>query len=282
MDENQGCLSTLPGRMQLPDNKGAMSIQSPLHPISMFDKDRSRTYLGHQINLSATSEEEHVNMIISEFQDCMAKTDLVPLPVAAKLQVIGVMATPKLHFYFPNIIFSDSVLDSIEESIVIHVRSWLRLNESSARSFMFSPRREGGGGGGREGGAGLGLFHPRSMYYAKKLSFMLSALHSDDEQTRHTARSSLTLHLTKRQIPISTRGRHRSELGGYQTGDDSKLIKVSKVTWRMSPWIHLNELCAKPDVQLHLTSHQVYTIRYSSTSPAISCTPSCTAPPHQP
>ena len=32
MDENQGCLSTLPGRVQLPDNKGAISIQSPLHP----------------------------------------------------------------------------------------------------------------------------------------------------------------------------------------------------------------------------------------------------------
>ena len=32
MDEDQGCPSTLPGRVQLPDNKGAISIQSPVHP----------------------------------------------------------------------------------------------------------------------------------------------------------------------------------------------------------------------------------------------------------
>ena len=36
MDENQGCPSTLPGRVQLPDNKGAISIQSPLHPVTFL------------------------------------------------------------------------------------------------------------------------------------------------------------------------------------------------------------------------------------------------------
>jgi len=31
MDEDQSCMATLPGRMQLPDTKGTTSIQSYLH-----------------------------------------------------------------------------------------------------------------------------------------------------------------------------------------------------------------------------------------------------------
>ena len=57
----------------------------------------------------------------------MAKIDLALLPVAAKLQVTGVMATSKLHFCFPNMIITDRELDSIADPIVCHVRSWLRL-----------------------------------------------------------------------------------------------------------------------------------------------------------
>ena len=50
MDENQGCPSTLPGRVQLPDNKGAISIQSPLHPklyiiVETYDSGRKPSML---------------------------------------------------------------------------------------------------------------------------------------------------------------------------------------------------------------------------------------------
>jgi hypothetical protein len=218
----------------------------------MFDREQPYTYLGHQINLAATSEEAQVDGIVSDFNATMAKIDLAPLAVAAKLQAVNVMATSKLHFYFPDITLTDKVLDTIEDTIVHHVRSWLDLNKSSTRSFMFSPRSEGG----------LGLFHPRSMYYAKKLSFMLSVLNSDDEQTRHTARTSLALHLTKRKCAVvSDDADDDQNFAGYKTDAKGRLLKASKVTWRRSQWIHLNELCVKLEVKLHLVDDQ-YVLRF--------------------
>ena len=46
---------------------------------------------------------------------------------------------------------------------------------------------------------GLGSFNPRIIYYAKKLSFYLNVLNSDDEQTQHTTRQSFELHMKKRK-----------------------------------------------------------------------------------
>jgi len=219
-------------------------------PIPLLTKEQSYTYLGHQINISATSEEEQVDKIVGDFKETMDKIDVAPLAVAAKLQAVNVMATSKLHFHFPNVTFTDKVLDSIEGTIVFHVRAWLGLNKSSTRSFMFSGRSVGG----------LGLFHPRSIYYAKKLSFMLSVLNCDDEQTRHTARTSLALHLTKRKCSVVSGEDDEQNFAGYKTDANGRLIKASRVTWRRSPWIHLNELCLKLGVQLHLTGDR-YVLR---------------------
>ena len=220
--------------------------------IPIFDREQPYTYLGHQINMAATSEEAQVDNIVGDLNATMAMIDLAPLAVAAKLQAINVMATSKLHFYFPNIIFTDKVLDTIEDTMVHYIRTWLDLNKSSTRCFMFSPRSEGG----------LGIFHPRSMYYAKKLSFMLSVLNSDDEQTRHTARTSLALHLTKRKCAVVSDGAADDQsFAGYKTDAKGRLLKASKVTWRRSQWIHLNELCVKLGVRLHLMNDQ-YVLRF--------------------
>ena len=100
------------------------------------------------------------------------------IPVAAKIQAVNTMAPSRLHFYFPNMHFTEKVLDKLEDVIVSCVRSWCGLNNSSTRAFMFSPRSQGG----------LGLLRPLIMYYAKKLSFYLSILNSDGTQTRERER----------------------------------------------------------------------------------------------
>lgn len=219
--------------------------------IPKYNKDQSYTYLGHEINLSNTADENQVKSILQEFKDTLSKIDIAPLAVAAKIQAINVMATSKLHFYFPNIQFTDKALENIENTIVFFVRSWLGLNQSSTRSFMFCPRSEGG----------LGLLHPRNMYYAKKLSFILSVLNSDDEQTRNTARYSLALHLEKRKCTEAARGDDRV-FAGYTTDENYHLLKKSKVLWRKSLWIHVNDICARNKIQLQRNSEHMFVLKF--------------------
>ncbi|KAL8570781.1 hypothetical protein ACOMHN_006931 [Nucella lapillus] len=76
----------------------------------------------------------------------------------------------------------------MEDCVVRHLRGWLKRNNSSTRSFMFTPRSEGG----------LGILNPSALYSAKHQSFKQAVLNSDDEQVREPARSFLTLHIQEK------------------------------------------------------------------------------------
>ena len=193
----------------------------------------------YDIDLSATSEERQTLEILTEFETSLEKIDTSPLPVAAKLQAINIMATSKLNFYYPNMTFSEKTFDKIENTIVSYIRHWLELNSSSNRAFMFTPRSKGG----------LGMISPRSTYHAKKLSFYLDLLNSTDTQTRRIARKSLHLHLDKRKCQRASTATENC-FASYQTDNNYRLIKTGKVNWRRSQWVHLNELCGRLKVHL--------------------------------
>ena len=107
--------------------------------IPMLTKTQSYTYLGYDINLSATAEDEQVGKIVSDFKTTLATIEVAPFPVAAKLQAVNITATSKLHFFFQNIVFTEKALDSPEDSIVFYVRSWFDLNNSSTLTCLFCP-----------------------------------------------------------------------------------------------------------------------------------------------
>ncbi|KAL8623977.1 hypothetical protein ACOMHN_047197 [Nucella lapillus] len=144
------------------------------------------------------------------------------LPVTAKLQAINTTACSKLNFYFSNLTFTVKILKAMEDCSVRHVQGWLKLNNSSTRSFMFTSRYEGG----------LGIFNPSALYSAKHLSFRLPVLNSDDEQVPETARSSLALHMQKRKVPEAPMT--DNAFCGFQTTDKGNLAKTSRVTWPRS------------------------------------------------
>ena len=106
----------------------------------------------------------------------------------------------------------------------------------------------------------LGLFHLRPIYYAKKLSFMPSVLHSDDEQITHTAKASFTLHFNKLKYSAAPDNDTDLNLSDYKTDAKYRLMKASKVIWRRSPWIHLNDLCSRLRIQLHLNEDLKYVL----------------------
>ena len=191
-------------------------------------------YLGHQVGLDNTSAKQQLQDIQAHFIDTVEKIDKSPLPVNQKIDAINIMAISQLNFYFPNMQFTEKTLKNLEDKIVECIRSNLKLNTSSTRAHIFTPRREGG----------LGVIKPSTMYHAKRISFLLSALNSDDMQVKTAARSSLTLHMAKRKVPVTTDTEEES-FCGYKTKANGQLYKESKVNWSKSIYVELNELCTR-------------------------------------
>ena len=155
-----------------------------------------------------------------------------------KLTMINSMCISPLLFYFSNMIFTEKQLCTIETYVVDNVRDWLDLNKSTTRSFMFVNKEAGG----------LGIMHPRTQYYACRLAFFLSVLNSDDACVRHTARTSLTLHMTRRKVTAAQRD--DTQFAGYRVTEAGTLDKQSKVNWPASQWVNLFEMLHREGIVL--------------------------------
>ena len=157
------------------------------YEIPKLGKSGTYQYLGHDISLDGKSNQSQVTDIFTSLSQILDKIDSSVLHIVAKLEAINIMFMSKLNFYLSNVTMSLSQLTVLEDEIVKFIRSWFGLNNSSNRDIMFIPRKFGG----------LGVINPTTTYIAKKISFLLSTLNSDDPQTRHSARSSLELHMKK-------------------------------------------------------------------------------------
>ena len=221
------------------DRTGETQLCIQNYPLPMYERDQAYTYLGYSVNISNTANTTQTADVVRQFRATLDKIDVAPLPVTAKLQAINVMCCSRLNFYFPNLTFTVQQLKEMEDEIVSCVRTWLKLNNSSTRSFMFCPRSEGG----------LGIQNPFVMYYAKHISFKLSVLNNDDAQVRETARCSLSLHMQKRRATCSTPSDPCS-FAGYKTTPEGRVIKNSKVDWSRSDWLRLCEMCAREGIEV--------------------------------
>ena len=121
------------------------------------------------------------------------------------------MVMSKLNFYLSNVTRSLSQLTVLEDEIVKFIRSWFGVNNSTNRDIMFIPGKFGG----------LGVINPTTTYIAKKTSFLLSTLNSDDPQTRHSARSSLELHMKTRRVD---KNNIDSSFAGFCTDENGRLV----------------------------------------------------------
>ena len=88
-----------------------VSIQNARIP--MYERKQAYTYLGYQMNIEISCNNEQVNILISEFKETMTKIDASLLPTSAKLSAVNVMCMSKLNFYYPNIIFTEKDLVEI-------------------------------------------------------------------------------------------------------------------------------------------------------------------------
>ena len=120
-------------------------------------------------------------------------------------------------FFFDNLLFAEKQLEELTTIIVTHVRNWLCLNNSSTRSFLFAPKQKGG----------LGIPHPRILYYAKHLSFFLSVLNCSDDKIKAMAFESLQLHMTKRKAKKAT-DIGDARFAGYLIDEKGNLRKTLK------------------------------------------------------
>ena len=229
-------------------NTVSISVQNETIPV--FERDQTYRYLGFDNNISNTAEKEQIKDIMSKFKDTLAKINACLLPNSAKVQAINVMCISRLNFYFPNMSFPECVLQECEDMLVDAIRSWFDLNKSSTRSFMFTPKCKGG----------LGIPQPHALYYASRLSFILSVLNSDDLCVRQCARDSLALHMLKRKVPPAAVG--QASFAGYSVVND-KLDKNSKVNWPRSFWVHIFEMCQRKGICLRMRG-DIYVFEMSS------------------
>ena len=176
--------------------------------------------------------------LLSKFRTNLQRLSESPLPVAAKIDAINKIIMSKFNFYFCNMFFPDKLLMQIESEIVSEVRYWLTLNKSSTRAFMFIPHKYGG----------LGILKPSTMYYAKRVSFLLSVLNSDDPQVRESARYTFHLHMKKRKVSIAADG--GPNFGDYCIRSDGRIAKNCTINWARSDFVELNELCMRLNIQL--------------------------------
>eukprot|EP00745_Piridium_sociabile_P023008 TRINITY_DN35831_c0_g2_i14.p1 TRINITY_DN35831_c0_g2~~TRINITY_DN35831_c0_g2_i14.p1 ORF type:complete len:336 (-),score=64.31 TRINITY_DN35831_c0_g2_i14:549-1556(-) len=168
-----------------------LSIQEEVIP--KHGTELSYPYLGFQINLTGTAARQQALDAVEEFIATVDNIYSAPLPVNKKLDAINIMAASKLNFYFSNLRFAEKLLKMLEDLIVSFTREQLKFNSSSTRAQIFAPRRCGG----------LGLLKPSTMYYAKRLSFLLLVLNNDDNHVRDVARGSFKLHMQKRKVQLT-------------------------------------------------------------------------------
>ena len=199
--------------------------------------------MGHDISLDGKSNQSQVTDIFTSLSQILDKIDSSVLPIVAKLEAINIMVMSELNFYLSNVTMSLLQLTVLEDEIVKFIRSWFGLNNSSNRDIMFIPRKFGG----------LGVINPTTTYIAKKISFLLSTLNSDDPQTRHSARSSLELHMKKCRVD---KNNIDSSFAGYCTDENGRLVKQCAVNWPKSVWIELNELCMREGLRLEMSGDE--------------------------
>ena len=94
----------------------------------------------------------------------------------------------------------------------------------------------------------MGISKPSSIYYAKRVSFLLSVLNSDDPQVRQSARYSFYLHMEK--CKVDTVPENELNFGGFGVSSNGRIIKQSAVNWARSDFVELNELSMRLKFQL--------------------------------
>ena len=190
--------------------------------------------------------------LIKSFKDNLKLLHKSLLPLSAKLEAINNVYLHKISFYFPSLMFTVKELTEIEDSIVFYLRTWLKINSSSTRSYFFSPKSQGG----------LGMINPHVLFNGKHIGFKLATLNSDDSHVKSTARDSLFLHMSRRKVKKSDD--EESSFAGYSVYN-GKLAKESKIHFPKSQWVFLFELCKREDIVLRFCEEtNTYLCTFSS------------------
>ena len=209
-------------------------IQNDVIPV--LDKSQSYPYLGHDFHIDHTYNTQTTDLIKS-FKDNLKLLHKSLLPLSAKLEAINNVYLHKISFYFPSLMFTVKELTEIEDSIVFYLRTWLKINSSSTRSYFFSPKSQGG----------LGMINPHVLFNGKHIGFKLATLNSDDSHVKSTARDSLFLHMSRRKVKKSDD--EETSFAGYSV-ENGKLAKESKIHFPKSQWVFLFELCKRENIVL--------------------------------
>ena len=166
--------------------------------------------------------------LVAAFNAKLDQVDIAPLPPQVKVEYLKSAVIPGIDFYMFNIYIPIYTLDELDSSVRSHVRFWMNQATNSNRLYFFVPRAQDG----------LGIRCITTLYHARRISFGVGMLNSDDAQVRLIARNSWKLHMSRRKVELvgpSAVGAHSRRLDVRRSSDHCT-FSDNKVVHCMQSW----------------------------------------------
>ena len=104
------------GNNYKPSPTASISIQEKTIPY--LNKEDTYKYLGYDINLTNTANDNQCDKLIVQFKSTMSKISLAPLSISIKCKLIQTLCISPLMFFFQNLFFTEIQINWLENCIV--------------------------------------------------------------------------------------------------------------------------------------------------------------------
>ena len=145
------------------------------------------TYLGKPVTV-AGEPKDLIRNIIDEYSEILDKIAASVLPLALKIEALGIIALSKIEHYFPNVNFTEENLAELDKVLTACLRKMFNIYTNTTVRTMFMKKQYGG----------IGIRKPSTVYRATRISFLVNMLNHEDDNIRYVARNSLSLDFNKR------------------------------------------------------------------------------------
>ena len=205
--------------------------------IKVLSRHEPYNYLGKPFTVAG----EHTNQVpdmLSKYKEILENIASCSLPLALKIEAIGMMGMSKIEHHFSNTYMTEQQLQDFDKALVSCLRKIFNLNNNTTIRTFFIMKQQGG----------LGVRKPSIIYRATRINFLVKMINHSDENFRYIARTSHHLDFNKRGIP---RTEGDSNFLGYSINENGLLdTHIQGGFGVQSDWRQLFTLVEKMNAEL--------------------------------
>ena len=158
--------------------------------IEVLSRREPYNYLGKPFTLAG----EHTNQVpdmLSRYKEILENIASCSLPLALKIEAIGMMGISKIEHHFSNTYMTERQLQNFDKGLVSCLRRIFNLNINTTIRTFFIMKQQGG----------IGVRKPSIIYRATRINFLAKMINHSGKNFRYIARNALHLDFNKRGIP---------------------------------------------------------------------------------